>query len=121
MGTKSTDLKGEDGEERLKRTEPIGFYGQARAPKEWRSFRKEVLSLEREHLQLRLALRDAEESLHADPRDEALKARVDELKKNLEELERQAPWISTDVPVEMALWGVCTAIREGYGVEESQT
>ena len=52
-------------------------------------------------------MRDAEAALRADPRNEDLKARVDNLRKRLEELNEQAPWISSsDDAVEIALWGV---------------
>lgn len=73
---------------------------------EWRTFRQEAQYLEKEHLETRVALRDAEAALRADPGNEELKAQVEELKSWLEELDRQAPWLTSDVPVEMALWGM---------------
>lgn len=83
-----------------------GMVGALVDEEEWRTFRKEAQHLEQEHLETRVALRDAGAALRADPGNEELKARVEELKERLEELDRQAPWISADVPVEIALWGV---------------
>lgn len=77
-------------------------------PEEYLTFRQEALRLEREHLEVRVALRDAEADLRADPENEGLQARVAEVKERLAELDRQAPWISLykDMPLELALWGV---------------
>ncbi len=68
------------------------------------AFRREAHSLENKHLQLRVALRDAEAALRSEPENEELKLRVEQLKKRLEELDRQAPWISYLVPLEVLLW-----------------
>lgn len=75
-------------------------------PEEWRTFRKEAGPLEKEHLELRTLLRDAEAALRADPGNEQRKGRVEYLKKRLEELDKKAPWISSEIATEMALWGV---------------
>lgn len=74
---------------------------------EWRAFREEAQYLEREHLEFRKALRDAEAALRADPGNANLEARVEELKKGLEEIERRAPWLSSAIPMEVQLWGIC--------------
>lgn len=105
MGTEKRDLKRDIKEDRLKRrSEPMWFYDE---PDElWQTFRKEGLGVEREHLEIRTALRDAEMALRTNPEDEYLKARAKYLRKRLEELDKQAPWISSDVPTEVLLWGV---------------
>ena len=76
--------------------------------KEWQTFRKEAQFLETKHLEARVALRDAEASLRADPGNADLNARVEELKKRLEEIERLAPWLSSEIPMEIQLWGICS-------------
>ncbi len=86
--------------------EAMWFYDEQ--PEEFKSFRQEALALEKAHLETRVALREAEAARRADPKNEDLETRVAELKKHLKELDRQAPWISSssDMPVELALWGV---------------
>ncbi len=79
--------------------DPMWFYDELEGLEEWQTFREAALPLEKEHLEIRVALRDAEAALRADPGNEDLKAR-------LEELDRQAPWISSAVAMEIALWGV---------------
>jgi len=86
--------------------DPMWFYDEAGELEEWQAFRKEALPLEREHLETRVALRDAQAALRADPENENPKARMNLLEKRLEELERKAPWISSEVPWEVSLWGV---------------
>jgi len=68
------------------------------------AFRKEAQLLEKEHLELRVALREAEAALRADPGNRELRGRVEELKRGLEEVERRAPWVSYPVPLEVLLW-----------------
>jgi hypothetical protein len=98
-------LKKEIKEERLKNKKIITMEPLAADPEEWQAFRKEAEPLEREHLELRVLLRDAETDLGANPEDEKLKAKVKYLKKRLEELEKKAPWINSDAPLEIQLWG----------------
>ncbi len=83
-------------------------YNPALKREEWKTFRKEAQFLETKHREVRVALRDAEAALRADPENENLQARVDELKKRLEEIERLAPWLSSEVPMEIQLWGICS-------------
>jgi hypothetical protein len=54
-------------------------------------FRREVQHVEREHLELRILLRDAEAALRADPEDGEKRVRVHHYKTRLEDLERQHP------------------------------
>lgn len=86
--------------------DPMWFYDEAGELEEYQTFRQETLRVEEDHLKIRVALRDAEAALRAVPGNGDLKARLEELKKRLEALERQAPWIVSDVPMEILLWGV---------------
>lgn len=70
------------------------------------AFREEARHIEREHLEIRKALRDAEEALRADPGDEHCDARVNYLRRRLSALEESAPWLRLDTPLEVLLWGV---------------
>lgn len=105
MESKNRYLKTEIKEERLKDKKIITMEPLAVEPEEWQAFRKEAQPLEREHLELRILLRDAETDLRANPEDEKLEAKVKYLKKRLEELEKKAPWINSDAPLEIQLWG----------------
>ena len=80
--------------------------GAAVNEEEWRTFQRELRAVEQEHLELRIALRDAEAALRDDPENEELQALVNELKQRLRELEKAAPWMSHDIPVEALLWGM---------------
>lgn len=105
MDAKERDLKREIKEERLKkRGDPMWFYDE---PDElWQTFRKETQPLEREYLEIRVLLRDATTALRGEPGNEHLQAQVKYLKKRLEGLEQKAPWISSETPWEVLLWGV---------------
>lgn len=105
MGEKDRDLKREIQEDRQrKRGDPMWFYDE---PEElWQAFRKETQPLEREYLEIRVLLRDAEIALRAEAGNEHLQARVKYLRKRLGELEKNAPWIAADTPWEVLLWGV---------------
>ncbi len=81
------------------------FYDDAAEVEEYQTFRKKALPLEKEHHEVRVALRNAEATLRVDSGNKDLKNRVEELKKRLEELDKQAPWISMDIPLEVLLWG----------------
>ncbi len=82
------------------------FYDDPEEWEKWRALQEEAMHIEKEHLEVRVALRDTESALRADPGNEHLQARVVELKRRLDELERQAPWISSVFPYEITLWGV---------------
>lgn len=102
---KERDLKQEIREDRLKkRSEPMWFYDE---PEElWREFRRDAGRVEREYLEIRVALRDAEAGLRVRPEDEYSIAQVKYLRRRLEELEKLAHWLSVDYPKEVLLWGV---------------
>ena len=67
-------------------------------------FRKEVQHVEREYLELRILLRDAEAALRADPKDGDMRVRVHHYERRLEDLETQYPWISSGQAREIGLW-----------------
>lgn len=105
MEDKNSDLKaGIKAERQRRRADPMWAYDE---PEElWQDFRRETRQIEREYSELRVALRDAEMGLRTSPENPHLQARLKYLRKRLEDLERQAPWISAEVPVEVLLWGV---------------
>jgi hypothetical protein len=67
-------------------------------------YRSSVQHLEREYLDLRVCLRDAEAELRSDSQNQELVSRVDYLKSRLKELENRYPWISTGRPSEIPFW-----------------
>lgn len=74
-------------------------------PEEYTEFRKEAQRFEAEHLKTRVALRDTEAALRDEPENQVLQTRAEELKKQLAELEKQAPWITGELLKEFELWG----------------
>jgi len=72
-------------------------------------YRSNVQHLEREYLDLRVCLRDAEVDLRADSQNQELVSRVDYFKNRLKELESRYPWISTGRPAEIPFWINSTA------------
>lgn len=81
------------------------FYDEAGEMKDFQDLRKDIRRLEKEYLEIRTLLRDSEEALRADPDSEYFQAKVKYLKKRLKDLEKLAPRLSSDVPLEIALWG----------------
>jgi hypothetical protein len=69
-------------------------------------FRKEVQHVEREYLELRVLLRDAEAALRADPEDGEMRLRVHHYKRRLEDLEERHPWLTSGKAPEVAFWAV---------------
>ena len=64
-------------------------------------YRKNIQHIEREYLDLRVRLRDAEADLRSDSQNQELKEKVDYLKSRLQDLESRYPWISTGRPSEI--------------------
>jgi len=64
-------------------------------------YRKGIQHIEREYLDLRVRLRDAEADLRSDSQNQKLKERVDYLKNRLQDLESRHPWIATGNPSEI--------------------
>ena len=81
------------------------FYDDAGEMEAFRALQKEIRSLEKEYLENRKLLRDAEQALRADPDSELLKAKVLYLKKRIKDLENKPQRLASDVPLEYTLWG----------------
>lgn len=81
------------------------FYDEMEEMQDFISLRKEIRHLEKEYVEIRVLQRDTIEALRADPDNKYLQAKVKYLNKRLKDLERKAPRLSSDVPLEIALWG----------------
>jgi hypothetical protein len=80
------------------------LYDDAREMEDFQLYQQEVRQLEREYLEIRILLRDAEEDFRADPDSEYLQAKVKYLQKRLKDLESQGPRLAADHPLEISLW-----------------
>jgi len=80
------------------------LYDEMREMEDFRLYQKEVRRLEREYLEIRVLLRDAEEDYRKDPDSEYLKAKVRYLEKRQKDLESQAARLAADHPLEIALF-----------------
>ena len=67
-------------------------------------YRNSIQHIEREYLDLRIRLRDAEADLRSDPKNKELVAQVDYLKGRLKDLEDKHSSISTGYPSEIPFW-----------------
>ncbi len=67
-------------------------------------YRRSVQYLEREYLDLRVRLHDAEVDLRSDSENSELKSQIEYLKGRLKDLENRYPWISTGRPSEIPFW-----------------
>ncbi len=67
-------------------------------------YRNSIQHIEREYLDLRIRLRDAEADLRSDTQNQEMKSRVDYLKDRLKDLESKYSWISTGMPSEIPFW-----------------
>ena len=67
-------------------------------------FRREVQHIEREYLELRTLLRDAEAALRADPEDGEMRVRVHYLKGRMKDLEKRYPWLVSRKAPEISFW-----------------
>jgi hypothetical protein len=68
------------------------------------TFHKEYRHVEKEYLELRTLLRDAEAALRSQPEDEDSRVRIFYLERRLEDLEAKYPWIASGKPPEIAFW-----------------
>jgi len=68
-------------------------------------FCRKKKTIEEAYLKLRTERRDVEAALRAEPDKVELKERLEDINRRLKELEKKAPWLTSDVPVEMTLWG----------------
>ena len=80
------------------------LYDDAEEMQDFQALRREVKRFEKEYLDLRTQLRDTVAELRSDPDDEYLKAKVEYLNKRLQDLERKAPRLAADHPLEIALF-----------------
>jgi hypothetical protein len=80
------------------------LYDDAREMEDFQIYQREVRRFEREYLEIRVLLRDAEEDFRADPESEYLVAKVKYLKKRQADLESQGPRLAADHPLEISLW-----------------
>ena len=67
-------------------------------------YRNSIQHIEREYLDLRIRLRDAEADLRPDPKNKELASRVNYLKERLKDLEDKHSSISTGHPSEIPFW-----------------
>ena len=65
-------------------------------------YRRRIQHIEREYLDLRIRLRDAEADLRPDPQNQDLKTKIDYLKSRLNDLESRYPWVMTGRPSEIS-------------------
>ncbi|MDD2904046.1 MAG: hypothetical protein PHU44_16595, partial [Syntrophales bacterium] len=72
---------------------------------EYRRFREQNQPLILEYERLRRALHTAEAAQGEQPQDQEMAAEVAALREKLAALERQAPWLKLDYPLEYLLWG----------------
>lgn len=80
------------------------LYDDLREMEDFQTYRREVRILEKEYLEIRLLLQNAEEALRSDPDSDYLQAKVRYLKKRQQDLEARAPRLAADHPLEIALW-----------------
>jgi hypothetical protein len=81
------------------------FFDDADEMEEYQLFRRQDQPLLRAYEKLRLALRQAETELQEDPQNQEKAATVAKLQDEVAALERQAPWLNYDYPLEYLLWG----------------
>jgi hypothetical protein len=80
------------------------LYDDARELEEFQNYQKEVRRIEREYLEIRVLLRDAEADYKKDPESEYLAAKVKYLQKRLKDLESKAARLASDHPLEISLF-----------------
>jgi len=77
-------------------------------------FRDKALAVEKEYHEIRVLLREAETDLRGDPRNEELTARVQYLAWRLRDLEKQFPWLLSEVSSgKGSLCGVWQEVTKG--------
>ena len=81
------------------------IYDDCKENEHFQYLRNEVKLIEREYLELRVLLRDAEADLRSDPDSEYLNAKVKYLKKRVKDLEKKAPRLASEYPLEISLFG----------------
>lgn len=69
---------------------------------QFEKFKQEDRPLELVHLKIRTLIRDLTAALQKNPEDQELPEHLRRLQEELADLERQAPWIVADYPVELS-------------------
>jgi hypothetical protein len=67
-------------------------------------FKQEDRPLESVHLKLRTLIRDITAALRMAPENQELQEHLRHLQEEMADLERRAPWIVADFPVELTFW-----------------
>jgi hypothetical protein len=80
------------------------FFDDAWEWQEYQAVREEGRRLEREYLEIRVVLQEAEAALREKPEDEFLSARVRYYQKRLHDLEAKNPRLAEDCPLEVSLF-----------------
>jgi hypothetical protein len=80
------------------------LYDDTREMEDFQNYQKEVRRIEREYLEIRVLLRDAEADYRGDPDSEYLTAKVKYLQKRLNDLESKAARLAADHPLEISLF-----------------
>ncbi len=80
------------------------LYDDVREMEDFQAYQIEVRGLEREYLEIRILLREAETALRTDPDNGYLQAKVKYLHKRQLDLEKRGPRLAADHPLEIALW-----------------
>ena len=77
-------------------------------------FRDKTLAVEREYYEILVLLRDAQAALRGDPQNEELTARMHHLAWRLKDLEKQFPWLLSEVSSgKGSLCGVWQGVTKG--------
>lgn len=71
---------------------------------QFETFKQEDRPLEAVHLKIRTLIRDLSAALQTAPEDRELQEHLRRLQEELADLERRAPWIVADYPVELTFW-----------------
>lgn len=80
------------------------LYDDVQDMEDFQTYQSEVRGLEREYLEIRVLLREAEEALRADPDSAYLQAKVKYLRKRQLDLEKRGPRLAADHPLEISLF-----------------
>lgn len=80
------------------------FYDEAEEMAEYQRLQKQIRAVERDYLELRVVLRDAQEALRTDPHNQEVQSRVQYLEKRIQDLEKKNPWLLWDSPPEVTLF-----------------
>jgi hypothetical protein len=81
------------------------LYDDVQEMQDFQALRLEIKRLEKEYLELRTLLRDAEAGLRSDSDNEYLRAKVKYLNKRIKDIEKKGPRLADDHPLEISLFG----------------